>query len=124
MNQEIKARWVAALRSGEYRQIKGWLADTKNGRCCLGVLCDVAAEDGIIEWQTSGINKKAVGADSGSSYTLPHDVMEWAALEDDDPESTETNTEEGGTMSLSALNDSSYLQFSFDRIADVIERDL
>lgn len=37
MNAELKAKWVAALRSGEYQQIKGKLHDGK-GYCCMGVL--------------------------------------------------------------------------------------
>jgi hypothetical protein len=37
MNQVIKEKWVAALRSGEYKQTKGYLRN-KKGYCCLGVL--------------------------------------------------------------------------------------
>jgi hypothetical protein len=40
VNTEIKAKWVAALRSGEYKQIKGNLK-TSSGYCCLGVLCEI-----------------------------------------------------------------------------------
>ncbi len=40
MDAEFKAKWVAALRSGRYRQGKNWLSH--GGRhCCLGVLCRV-----------------------------------------------------------------------------------
>lgn len=38
MDKKIKARWIKALRSGRYRQIQLDLADSENGRCCLGVL--------------------------------------------------------------------------------------
>lgn len=41
MNKEIKAKWVADLRSGEYRQIKETLRNRGKGRCCLGVLAEV-----------------------------------------------------------------------------------
>lgn len=41
MNPELKAKWVAALRSGEYRQVSGRLRKG-DGFCCLGVLCTVA----------------------------------------------------------------------------------
>jgi hypothetical protein len=42
MDAELKARWVAALRSGEYEQGRRQLraGDTY---CCLGVLCVVAS---------------------------------------------------------------------------------
>jgi hypothetical protein len=45
MNPEVKARWVAALRSGKYAQGAGAL---RKGDCfcCLGVLCDVLDPDG------------------------------------------------------------------------------
>ena len=40
MNPEVKQKWIEALRSGKYEQIKRKLWD--NGKyCCLGVLCEV-----------------------------------------------------------------------------------
>lgn len=46
MDAEIKAKWTAALRSGNYQQAFGMLR--LDGRfCCLGVLCDIS---GIGEW--------------------------------------------------------------------------
>lgn len=36
-----KALWVAALRSGNYRQIRATLTNGHGGYCCLGVLCKV-----------------------------------------------------------------------------------
>jgi hypothetical protein len=45
MNAQVKAEWVAALRSGKYQQGKGALKRKKrNGvihHCCLGVLLEV-----------------------------------------------------------------------------------
>lgn len=46
MDPELKARWVAALRSGDYEQTTGALREqlrNKNcdGFCCLGVLSDL-----------------------------------------------------------------------------------
>lgn len=38
MSPEIKAKWVAALRSGEYRQAHEVMVDTDGGMCCLAVL--------------------------------------------------------------------------------------
>lgn len=39
MNPEIKAKWVAALRSGEYQKGADWLHNEALGtHCCLGVL--------------------------------------------------------------------------------------
>ena len=39
MNERIKAEWIKALTSGEYKQTSGALRD-KNGFCCLGVFMD------------------------------------------------------------------------------------
>jgi hypothetical protein len=43
MNPELKQKWVAALRSGDYPQGKQNLQ--KKGKfCCLGVLCEIDPE--------------------------------------------------------------------------------
>lgn len=42
MKAELKEKWVAALRSGEYKQGKNLLHNREdNTFCCLGVLCKV-----------------------------------------------------------------------------------
>lgn len=41
MNSQIKDEWVAALRSGRFKQtFEGYLRK-KNGFCCLGVLAQI-----------------------------------------------------------------------------------
>ena len=42
MNVKLKSRWIKALESGKNKQIKGRLSNRGIGRCCLGVLGDVA----------------------------------------------------------------------------------
>ncbi len=49
MKKEIKNKWTAALRSGEYEQTTGYLCDVKNGWCCLGVLMDVVEEESFVD---------------------------------------------------------------------------
>jgi hypothetical protein len=56
MNKELKERWVAALRSGDYPQTQNELCNSE-GYCCLGVLCDIVdntkwknSEDGVISY--------------------------------------------------------------------------
>lgn len=49
ITKELKDRWIAALRSGKYKQGQRrlrWFDDTF---CCLGVLCDV--RDGRDSWK-------------------------------------------------------------------------
>lgn len=49
MNAELKSKWIAALRSGEFEQTTGILqardGDNKLSFCCLGVLCKIAHPD-------------------------------------------------------------------------------
>jgi hypothetical protein len=46
MDTELKAKWVEALRSGDYKQTSHVLHDEQeNAYCCLGVLCIVAKKE-------------------------------------------------------------------------------
>jgi hypothetical protein len=114
VNPEIKTRWVAALRSGKYPQGRGRLK-TEEGFCCLGVLCDLAAEDGIGHWEQKDtyFNRHyfLVTTVHENNY-LPMEVATWAGLH--------RNPFVGSSI-LSALNDSGS---SFAEIADLIERHL
>lgn len=106
---EARAAWVEALRSGEYQQGVGRLA--MGGRhCCLGVACEVAIKEGIIDRYDP------------EAFGLPIPVAEWLGFGDNynaaDPRLDETV---GNTVyrSLSALNDLAH--WDFDKIADIIE---
>lgn len=117
MNEEVKAKWVEALRSGEYKQTRSHLKDDK-GFCCLGVLCAVYKDEtGAGDWSNHGSNHthenfKTPGENSWSG--LPEVVQDWAGLEGSDPEINETT--------LAGLNDDERL--SFAEIADAIEAHL
>ena len=126
MHAEIKAQWVAALRSGEYKQGKSVLHNREtNEYCCLGVLCDLAVKAGVEVKQ--GEQSVTVGGDyvnpetiqstrfGGRAQSLPAAVIGWAGLVEPDP------MPEGVSDSLACLNDSGD---TFDQIADVIERGL
>lgn len=76
MNAELKAKWVAALRSGDYKQTTGVLR-LGDAFCCLGVLCEVAGvpaveggyrfSDGFVNFCIlSGSMAKEVGQQSAS----------------------------------------------------------
>lgn len=41
IDPDVKAKWVAALRSGEYRQGKKMLKTPEGSYCCLGVYCAI-----------------------------------------------------------------------------------
>jgi hypothetical protein len=123
MDPTIKAKWIDALRSGKYRQGKGALHKTDNSFCCLGVLCDLALQEGIVTRQTSNVGKyiytPADPQDStpGSSSYLPVVVQEWAGMDN----SQGYHYDRGLRRSLAALNDDHGL--SFQQIAYVIEKE-
>ena len=135
MNSEIKATWVAALRSGEYEQGSSRL---RNGNhfCCLGVLCDIAVKAGIGEWSHTIADgdefmiPTLLGSADDSDYfykaegdvptvgLLSHTIIQWAGLEVNNPSVQLNNRKEA----LTCLND--ILGFDFKRIADIIEEQL
>lgn len=103
MDQEIKAQWLAALRSGEYKQGHGSL-ENEGQFCCLGVLCHIAWKNGITDRHERG--EASYG---GFPDMPPCEVNAWAGLEDI-----------GRLKWLVKLNDGGN-PFSF--IADIIEKD-
>lgn len=109
MNPEVKAKWIAALRSGEYKQTQGHLR-VGDAFCCLGVLCNLHAQahPEIAAEQTS--KDGYMGRDS----YLPAEVQVWAGLD------TSTGELKGG-RSLAVMNDRGS---SFKTIADAIEEQL
>ena len=119
MNPEVKTRWVAALRSGGYEQGKGYLS--LNGEfCCLGVLCELAVEAGVIGAATPSDVAHSVMfyGDEDAARILPWEVMEWSGVYRDNGK-FQIDTAAGPSFtSLSVLNDSGS---SFSQIADLIE---
>jgi hypothetical protein len=83
MNQEIKKRWVEALRSGEYEQGRKHLHPEAGKYCCLGVLCDLHSKDNGVEWESGPVF--AASSYMGSVWKLPLSVMAWADLAERDP---------------------------------------
>lgn len=70
MDNNLKEKWVAALRSGKYRQGHRVLNDSVTKEyCCLGVLCEVV-----------GIEKKQV-TQQGIIYYFPPNEYERSALD-------------------------------------------
>lgn len=127
MDQEIKDRWLEALRSGEYEQGTGYLS--VDGKfCCLGVLCDLAEKEGVVnheEEQKSSdgetVTVREYGLDDGrprSASLLPYVVMDWAGLSTDGPEVW--SEDDGGRVmeELAQINDGGG---DFDQIASMIE---
>lgn len=109
-----RAKWVEALRSGEYRQGSGSLqADGKF--CCLGVACDVAIKNGVpLETTHRAGDYWLYG---GMTNILPSQVINWLGLYDAGGEFVDPL--EDGAGCLWQANDVSELPFK--TIADLIE---
>lgn len=109
MKKEIALRWAAALKSKKYKQGAGRLRSAHDDFCCLGVLCNLHAQDhpGVARKQT---NKEEY---LGSTTDLPDAVCKWA-----------------GTVShfcgdvrigkVTAIRANDVLKLPFDKIADRI----
>lgn len=102
MDPEVRAKWTAALRSGEYEQGTGTLRDANDRYCCLGVLCDVAG----MNW--SAMQEEGVYMVEGCYDYPPAELIESVKLTDD------------RVQTLVSLNDDTRAPFT--EIADYIER--
>jgi hypothetical protein len=104
---EFRRRWVAALRSGDYRQGRGALKTKFGGMaeyCCLGVLCEVLGIEG-------GENDAYLYSFEGHVGNLPTSVRNKVGLRD-----AYGSFNHGD--SLAGWNDTGR---SFSEIADIIE---
>jgi hypothetical protein len=142
VDPEIKAKWLEALRSGEYPQTTGALqrvadyGDSPKGYCCLGVLADTLVDDEEkIVWRFAkpryGEPNWAVlsaWSDEREDYTeedslLPDVLAERLHLTVDGQLGdfkvwNHSRLAEDCSMRLSSLNDNG---FTFSQIADMIE---
>lgn len=135
MHQEVKRRWVNALKSGGYKQGRGALHRPKTATpsgeaeyCCLGVLCELAVAEGIAVRELRGDTYVYLSAEDVSDWAsgdLPTAVAEWAGLPARDPKVLAPRR----TVAtyLSALNDdqdSKGRSFTFAQLASSIDRSL
>lgn len=125
MNEEVKRLWQERLLDPNSKQTRGWLGRIKGGgRCCLGHLCDLAVEQGVIpppeKHTTDGYDGKKVhylsyGKENYQSE-LPEEVVKWAELEESDP----LVEWRGDRLTLSVMNDGKKLRLP--QIALLIEQ--
>jgi len=132
MNQEIKAKWLEALRSGEYKQGMKKLKSGDNF-CCLGVLCDIyRKETGKGEWKEiiePGEIHATMNFFSEKEYncgTLTEDVGKWAGFENNSINGVKNLkhpfiTVDSERDGIAVFNDRG---MSFKALADIIERQL
>ena len=138
MNEDVKKKWVEALRSGKYVQGKGALRceESQEGpkHCCLGVLCELAVDAGVTMRYSRydeddpfvgfgpadtdlSVVEKYCAPEGFSEDFLPAVVQKWAGLTEEDPI---VEKEDGATLSY--FNDRG--NYTFEQIAKVIEENL
>lgn len=106
-NKKNVRAWVAALRSGKYKQGQGCLRNAM-AYCCLGVACDTFRKaDGSGKWSHGAFLLE------GNAYNnfLPKPVAKWLGINNSDPYL--------GMNRATVLNDRQ--KRTFDQIADAIE---
>jgi hypothetical protein len=113
---ELRRKWVAALRSGQYEQGYGKLKVVPtNGNppryCCLGLLCEVAGLKSERASQASNVHFF-----DGVDTILPSSVMVLVGLTS--PTGVHNDGLPGSARSLTGDNDTG---MSFENIAKVIE---
>lgn len=106
MLSPIAKKWVAALRSGKYKQ---GLRALKTGDeyCCLGVLCEILLKDKLITEFPSPDNKGWLDASARDAAKLGTSSGSFRDV---------TTVPNGGDLAW--MNDHG---FNFGQIADVIE---
>lgn len=126
MKKIIKKKWVAALRSGEYKKAKGTLKKG-NGFCCLGVLTDMYCKAKKIEnpWQKNNTKSKSYSVkltpkgDYEYHSVTPEKVMKWSGLARANP------IADGKELAVyNDRGDKNDKQMSFKKIAKLIEDQL
>jgi hypothetical protein len=120
LHPELKAKWIAALRSDDYKQTKGVLCSTKNGErafCCLGVLTDILIKENQLSltWNfNSEYFATASNANDSAAIALHPSIRKITGLS---PNGKLPKPHDNSA--LAHLNDNGY---SFRQIADVIEK--
>lgn len=87
MDPELKAKWLDALRSGNYKQVRGQLA-LGGGFCCLGVLNEIGgfgcrADAGLL-WDLKSdpdlcqCPLLAIPGETQRHLAFKNDLLEWS----------------------------------------------
>ena len=118
LSPAVKRKWLAALRSGEYKQTTGALYDSTNDAfCCLGVLCNIEGVD------KEDLKYSGQPANVGmfTDALLSYDEMTTEQASKYSTESFSFSVKYKRKLTpLSVLNDGNKL--TFKQIANIIER--
>ncbi len=113
MNEDIKFKWVAALRGGEYRKsvnvLKRYFKTVTPRHCCMGVLCEVIKDDypGVADLLEKNADDAFHNAMSSRFALLDYKALAFTGINSDQQ------------RTLTSMNDKGA---SFERIAKYIEK--
>jgi hypothetical protein len=122
MKTEIKAKWVAALRSGEFRQGRNELLTGAGEFCCLGVLCELHNREEGGEWRAAADGQTSLYM--GEPGSVPQPVREWAGLNDHNPRVEIAGVEAPLACHNDGREEAAGAARTFAEIADAIEAQL
>lgn len=114
--EEARNKWIEELRSGKYQQAKSCLHRIYStmsypiGYCCLGVACDLFADELKLKRSSTVFQEMFDGCQS----TLPAAVVKFLGLVGNAGESKNNPAE----LTLASLNDNGK---TFNEIADALE---
>lgn len=126
-NPDEMRLWIAALRSGTYKQGQERLCalDTEGAPhwCCMGVACDIAVSNGIELGITDSHGSRSY---NGDGAMMPIPVAEWLGLDaresGNDVIVLAAGLVGGFNDDVSAVDANDNLDWDFDMIADALER--
>lgn len=117
MDATVKEKWIAALKSGDYKQTRNHLR-VGDSFCCLGVLCDLykreqedKGDTDSITWERDECSdiQRLSKDDDWVEDLPPNYVLDWAGLVGADWNSLATLNDDGST---------------FDKIAEIINEQI
>jgi hypothetical protein len=117
INEEAWAAWMDALRSEEFVKSTGDLRNDR-GYCCLGVACEVAARNGIIE--PAYYEADGSWSYGGEHALLPEAVARWLGLPEMDGNVFLGEMRMLEYDGITEVNDKT--ETTFPQIADLLER--
>lgn len=115
---KVATAWLRALRSGDFKQTAGTLAEINKetgeivGLCCMGVLCELAVKAKVISSPRVGTTDLYY---DGENAILPDSVREWVGLKD-------PTGSFGKGVDQNNLTNSNDSGKSFKQIARIIEQ--
>lgn len=123
--QKLVRTWLAALRSGDYKQGRAVLRNSNNEFCCLGVACDLIDHDAWSEEPIGDGGDKGYEHPLGATNEIGESVVGQNLYYLDEATQDRLHMTEGAVTELGRLNDGNLdlVAKTFTEIADIIERD-